>query len=242
MANWPRILKSLFNKSPHHKPPPHRNWYATPYVFFDFRRSHILELALALALISVAIAQCWVYLRQAEIMRENIEATVRPYVAVSIDPRSIRFHQDPSNKGQRLCVDFTVINTGKLPAYTIIQVGVDWETRKHPIRRPFAVGNQVGVRYLFEGENSGAIPACSEELSEGQVVDIKAPDLRSLSVGVLALYGKISSYSASSYDLPYRTRSCKLYSIAGVGENLKLERETVCPRDNPPAPPNNFAL
>jgi hypothetical protein len=186
------------------------------------------------AAIGAGFAAYFTY-RQWDTATRTLEAAVRPYLKVDFLPDSFAMQRHPNGGGQVMSIQFTIENTGKLPAPARVQAGVAWESRTHTRAPNEPAGtNNVGQRYLFPKQESGRFTAYSKDLTAGDLAQLRANDFRRLLVAVWIGYGEFPN-SASR-----EIRACTVYQIEGPFEAMRLGIGEPCP-DNYPNEPKNFA-
>jgi hypothetical protein len=203
--------------------------------FFNLQLSHLVQGIFSFALVLTAVAQIFVYLKQADIMQQTIQATIRPFLKVKFEPSSF------SVQNGKPCMDFSVENTGKLPAFATVNTGLAWEAPSHSRGRgnPQATST-VGSRYVFEGEKGDPFHSCGQQLSDGELLDLKngiGQQTSRVFIAVVAIYGASSDIIHTGF--PYETHVCNTYQVEGA-DGLRLRLGGTCPEGDD-APAKNFA-
>lgn len=128
-----------------------------------------IELALATVIAGATVVNACVANRQWSAIAKNNEIITRPYVKIDLKPETFSTErQNPNTPGRYLSIQFSIENTGRLPALTNVQVGLVWETRNRQRPHKPSSSSGVGRRFLFPQQDSGLFTAYSDSpLTDG---------------------------------------------------------------------------
>jgi len=166
---------------------------------------------LAAILVVVSIYTCYAG-RQNELTRQAIELNTRPYVKVIFEPTTFALDRKiPSGVAnpQTMSIQFSIKNTGKLPACASVQANATWESpskRREP-HAP-AANNALGRRFIFPDQENGYLTAYDTRgMTAGDLVNLQNDKKGVFYVAVDVFYG------LSCEQRPYVTRTCTAYPI-----------------------------
>lgn len=151
------------------------------------------------------------------------EIAIRPYVKIDLLPDS--FKVGPRVGGTEMSMQFSIANTGKLPAPVNIGGEILWSGAHHE-RGPWSFAT-LGQLFLFPNQDSGILTVKSPVLSDGQMTDLKSNTNRSAYVTIQVLYGPDPRRLADRL-----VRVCMIYAIKWDGSQFSLDVGETCPDDS----------
>ena len=159
--------------------------------------------------------------------------TGRSYIKIAMLPNT--FSLMPRVGGNEMSMQFTIANTGKLPAPAHVQGEILWSGANHE-RGPWTL-DSLGERFLFPEQDGGQFSIKSPVISDGQLIDLKSNTSRSVYVTVQVLYGPNPS------QLEERaTQICTVHPLKWDGSQYSLEAGKLCPDGTVyPGEPSNYA-
>src|ERR1035441_9266500 len=98
---------------------------------------------------------------------QAIETNTRPFIKVDFKPETFALRPAEEDSFQNtVSIQFTIENTGKLPAPARVQAGAEWETseRSKAPDKPTPNSN-VGSRFLFPQQDSGLLTALGSQMT-----------------------------------------------------------------------------
>lgn len=190
------------------------------------------------ATIAASFAAYYTY-QQWQASEKTLQATIRPYIKVELKPETFEIRKPPQGSRDAICVNFTIENTGKLPALLNTMAGVEWSPSSEGRNGnwPKASRGYGGSVYLFEKQNIEPALACSRELTPGEMDDFKNAKNRDIIAGIKVLY---SIPSSNDHD-PFVTKICTEFHLQD-GPLLHLSGPGgPCGNGESNPEPNNFA-
>jgi hypothetical protein len=194
------------------------------------RKPNWVEKGTLFTLVVTLIAVAWYALEAHwanDLTRRVIETNIRTYITINIlaDAFAVKRLQPEKGGGsERMTVELTIENTGKLPAPARVQAGVDWQSAGHQrasTNAPQATSN-IGQRYLFPSQDSGRFTVMTNELAVGDIAELRAAGFKRFYVAIWVGYGAFPNPAS------YETRVCNTYPIEGPFEALRLGQGEPC--------------
>lgn len=146
------------------------------------------------------------------------EIATRPYIKIDILPESFAIGTVPQRGGSVMSIQFTITNTGKLPAPVRVQTATSWQSVKHQLdQSTLRSYSNLGQRFLFPEQDSGRFTSYTNGLSDGEMLDLKANSSRQFYIRVMALYGPDEQHLGERSVL-----ICNAYQINWNGEGYSL--------------------
>jgi hypothetical protein len=179
----------------------------------------------AAAAAAVGAWQGWIATQGVTEARRANEIAIRPYIKVDLLPDTFAIGPISSRGGTVMSIQFTIENTGKLPAPATIQASIGWQASHHPLdRNAFRSYEGLGQRFLFPNQESGRITKYTNVLSDGELIDLKNGAGRSFYISAQVLYGPDKQH--------LEDRAVQICMVFPINDSMRLGPAEPCPEED----------